>query len=397
MSPSGATTSPTYAGPPSDAGKSFTIPAPSRHAVSISLGVSAPGIAGTPAARQRSSTSGTTTGLTHASAPAAAASSTSAAVRTVPASTTSSGSERKRAIVSKAPSESSVISTTLIPPARNSATTRCASATRRSTATTRSRRIASITLIGARLYALAVRTLDGKTALVTGAAGAIGGAVTRAFAEAGAHVLAVDRVEAKVGDPYVADVTEPDAVEGAVDAAVERHGRLDIVFNGAGISGRALGDGPVETCTLDAWDAVLETNLKSVFLCCKHAIPALRRSGGGAIINLGSVLGLVGAEDFQTHAYAASKGGIVALTRAVAVAYAGDRIRCNAICPGLIDTPMSERARSDPRLRERLPELQPLTGAPGAPEDVAEAALYLASAEFVTGAVLTVDGGWTAR
>jgi NAD(P)-dependent dehydrogenase (short-subunit alcohol dehydrogenase family) len=242
-----------------------------------------------------------------------------------------------------------------------------------------------------------VRALDGKAALVTGAAGAIGGAVARAFVDAGAHVLAVDRVEPRIGDAYVVDVTQPEAVEGAFNVAFERHGRLDVVFNGAGISGRALGDGPVETCSLEAWDAVLETNLKSVFLCCKHAVPALRRSGGGAIINLGSVLGLVGAEDFQTHAYAASKGGIVALTRAVAIAYAGDRIRCNAICPGLIDTPMSERARNDPRLRARLGELQPLTGEPGAPEDVAQAALYLAAAEFVTGAVLPVDGGWTAR
>jgi meso-butanediol dehydrogenase / (S,S)-butanediol dehydrogenase / diacetyl reductase len=243
-----------------------------------------------------------------------------------------------------------------------------------------------------------VRALDGKTALVTGAAGAIGGAVVRAFADAGADVLAVDLAEAEAGNAYVADVTQPDAVEGAVNAALERYGRLDVVFNGVGISGRRLGDGPVETCSLEAWEAILETNLKTVFLCSKHAIPALRRSGGGAIINLGSVLGLVGAEDFQTHAYAASKGGIVALTRAVAIAYAGDRIRCNAICPGLIDTPMSERARSDPRLRERLRELQPLTGgAAGRPEDVAQAALYLASAEFVTGAVLAVDGGWTAR
>ena len=242
-----------------------------------------------------------------------------------------------------------------------------------------------------------MRALDGKTALVTGAAGAIGGAVVREFTDAGARVLAVDRAEASVGDSYVADVTQPRDVEAAFATALERYERLDVVFNGAGISGRALGDGPVETCSLEAWDAVLDANLKSAFLCCKHAIPALRDSGGGAIIILGSVLGLVGAEDFQTHAYAASKGGIVALTRAVAIAYAGDRIRCNAICPGLIETPMSERARNDPHVRERLKELQPLTGEPGSPEDVAEAALYLASAPFVTGAVLPVDGGWTAR
>ena len=235
--------------------------------------------------------------------------------------------------------------------------------------------------------------LEGKAALVTGAAGGIGSAVVRTFAEAGAQVLGVDRVE---GD-YVCDVTRSDEVERAVGAALERFGRLDVVFNGAGISGRSLGDGPVEACTEEAWDAVLETNLKSVFLCSKHAIPALRRAGGGAIVNLSSVTGLVGSEDFATHAYAASKGGIVALTRAIAVAYAHEGIRCNAICPGVIDTPMSERARSDPRIMERLAELQPLTGAPGRPEDVAGAALYLATAPFVTGAVLTVDGGWTAR
>jgi NAD(P)-dependent dehydrogenase (short-subunit alcohol dehydrogenase family) len=235
--------------------------------------------------------------------------------------------------------------------------------------------------------------LDGKAALVTGAAGGIGGAVVRAFAEAGARVLGVDRA----GADHECDVTRSDEVERAFATALERFGRLDVVFNGAGISGRRLGDGPVDSCTEEAWDAVLETNLKGVFLCSKHAIPALRRSGGGAIVNLSSVSGLVGSEEFATHAYAASKGGVVALTRAMAIAYAREGIRCNAICPGVIDTPMSERARSDPQTMARLEELQPLTGAPGRPEDVAGAALYLATAPFVTGAILTVDGGWTAR
>jgi NAD(P)-dependent dehydrogenase (short-subunit alcohol dehydrogenase family) len=235
--------------------------------------------------------------------------------------------------------------------------------------------------------------LEGKAALVTGAAGGIGSAVVQAFAEAGAQVLGVDRVE---GD-YVADVTQADEVERAVAGAVARFGRLDVLFNGAGISGRSLGDGRVETCTEEAWDAVLAANLKSVFLCSKYAIPALRAAGGGAIVNLGSVVGLVGSEIFDTHAYAASKGAIVALTRATAVAYAREGIRCNAICPGVIDTPMSERARSDAEIAQRLVDLQPLTGKPGRPEDVAGAAVYLASAPFVTGAVLTVDGGWTAR
>jgi NAD(P)-dependent dehydrogenase (short-subunit alcohol dehydrogenase family) len=238
-------------------------------------------------------------------------------------------------------------------------------------------------------------SLAGKVGLVTGAAGGIGAAVARAFEEAGADILRVDCVEGD--ETYVCDVTHSAEVEAAINATLERYGRLDVVFNGAGISGRGMGDGPVDACTEEAWDTVLETNLKSVYLCSKHAIPVLRRSGGGAIVNLSSVLGLVGATDFATHAYAASKGGIVALTRAMAVSYAPEHIRCNVICPGLIDTPMSERARRDPHIQTRLAELQPLTGEPGRPEDVAGAALYLATAPFVTGAVLTVDGGWTAQ
>jgi NAD(P)-dependent dehydrogenase (short-subunit alcohol dehydrogenase family) len=214
-----------------------------------------------------------------------------------------------------------------------------------------------------------------KTAVVTGSAGGIGRATVAAFEGAGFTVHGVDR-----GDSF---------------PALER---LDAVVCAHGISGRRLGDGPVDTCTEAGWDAVLDANLKSVFLYAKQAIPALRANGGGAIVTLSSALGLVGGDDdFATHAYAASKAGVIGLTRAMAVTYAPDGIRCNVVAPGLIATPMSERARHDPAILARLPELQPLTGDFGSADDVAQACLYLATAPFVTGAVLSVDGGWTAR
>ena len=228
--------------------------------------------------------------------------------------------------------------------------------------------------------------LSGKVAVVTGSAGGIGGAVAAAFADAGAEVVELDREQA--------DLTRPDEVA-AFFAGLER---LDVIFNGAGISGRSLGDGPVDECTVEAWDAVLDTNLRSVFLCSKHAIPLLRAAGGGAIVNLSSVMGMMaGDEDFTTHAYQVSKGGIITLTRAMAYHYGRDGIRVNAIAPGLIATPMSLRAQSDPGIVARLPELHPLTGDFGRTKDVAGAALYLATAPFVTGALLTVDGGWAVR
>ena len=228
--------------------------------------------------------------------------------------------------------------------------------------------------------------LAGTVVVVTGAAGGIGSAVAAAFEGAGASVVGIDREQA--------DLTRA----GEVEQAFADVDRLDALVNAAGISGRSLGDGPVAACTEEAWDAVLDANLKSVFLCCRQAVPRLRAAGGGAIVNVSSVLGLVGGdEDFATHAYAASKAGIVGLSRAIAVHYARERIRCNVVAPGLIATPMSARAQGDERIRSRLEDLQPLTGDFGAPEDVAAAALYLATAPFVTGAVLTVDGGWTAQ
>jgi NAD(P)-dependent dehydrogenase (short-subunit alcohol dehydrogenase family) len=240
-------------------------------------------------------------------------------------------------------------------------------------------------------------------ALVTGAGGGIGRAVTTALAGVGYAVLAVDRDVSGVpsgGDvvPHLADLVDDGEAAGAVAAAVDRFGRLDVLVCAHGGSGRRFGDGPVDECTEPGWDATLALNLTSVFLVCRHAVPALRAAGGGAIVTVSSVLGLVGGDrDFGTHAYAASKGAVIALTRSMAVTYAADGIRCNVVCPGLIATGMSARAQADEAIRARLAELQPLTGDFGAPEDVAQAVVYLAGARFVTGTVLTVDGGWTAK
>jgi len=258
-----------------------------------------------------------------------------------------------------------------------------------------------------------MKRLQDKVALVTGAASGIGRATALRFAAEGARVAAVDINEAGLNEtvaaisaggdqalPIVADLSVAVQVQQAIAYAGNRLGRLDSVFNGAGVSGRRWGDGPVDACTEEAWERVLTINLTSMFLVCKHAVPWLLRAGGGAIINLSSVLGMVGGdEDFATHAYAASKGGIIALSRAMAVYYAPRAIRVNVIAPGLIATPMSQRAQNDPRILARLEQLQPLTGRMGSPEDVAGAAAYLASddARFVTGVVLTVDGGWTAQ
>lgn len=258
---------------------------------------------------------------------------------------------------------------------------------------------------------MAEQLLDHKAAIVTGGASGIGRATALLFAQAGARVAifdldeeggqgAVEEIQSNNGTAIFvrADVSQAQDVAAAVKRTVGEFGRLDVIFNGAGLSGRKWGDGPTADCTEEAWDRVLTINLKSVFLGCKYAIPEMSKAGGGAIVNLSSVLGLVGGDaDFATHAYAASKGGIISLTRSIAAYYAPQQIRANVICPGLIATPMSQRAQANAAIRARLHELQPLTGDFGQPNDVAQAALYLASnqAKFVTGAVLTVDGGWT--
>lgn len=257
-----------------------------------------------------------------------------------------------------------------------------------------------------------MRRLDGKIALVTGAASGIGQAAAVRFAAEGAKVCLFDRnadglaqtaalLEAEGGESagFTLDLTDETAVKTAVDESVQKWGWLDAVFNVAGGSGRRFGDGPVDACTLDGWHATLNMNLTSMFLVCKYAVPHLLERRG-AIVNLASVLGMVGGdEDFATHAYAASKAGAIGLSRAMASYYAPRGLRVNVVAPGLIATPMSQRAQTDEHILGRLPQLQPLTGAMGTPEDIAAAAAYLISddARFVTGTVLTVDGGWTTR
>jgi NAD(P)-dependent dehydrogenase (short-subunit alcohol dehydrogenase family) len=254
--------------------------------------------------------------------------------------------------------------------------------------------------------------LTGKVAVITGGGSGIGRATAQLFAAEGAQVVILD-IDAdsasetlasfngpRPGSSYILDATDAPQVASAVEGVVSDYDRLDVLVNVAGGSGRKWGDGPADACTIDGWHKTLALNLDSLFYCCKYALGAMLKQKRGVIVNVSSVLGLVGGdEDFATHAYAASKGGIISLTRSIASYYAPRGIRANVICPGLIATPMSQRAQESEDIRARLPQLQPLTGDFGTPQDVAQAALYLASdaSSFVTGAVLTVDGGWTVR
>ena len=241
--------------------------------------------------------------------------------------------------------------------------------------------------------------LRDKVAIVTGGASGIGHATAELFSEEGARVVVFD-INQSNADALHVDVTSPVEVETGIKEVINRHRRLDILINVAGGSGRRWGDGPTDSCTLEGWDKTLALNLHSVFYCCKYALQVMLTQGLGVIVNVSSVLGLVGGDDdFATHAYASSKGAVISLTRSIASYYAPHGIRANVICPSLIATPMSQRAQESEQIRRRLPQLQPLTGDFGTPRDVAQAALYLASDEssFVTGSVLTVDGGWTVR
>jgi NAD(P)-dependent dehydrogenase (short-subunit alcohol dehydrogenase family) len=179
-----------------------------------------------------------------------------------------------------------------------------------------------------------------------------------------------------------------------VAAGIERFGRIDVLVNNAAV----LVAKDIVATELDEWERVFAVNVRGVYLCCKHVLPGMLARGDGAVVNIASTAGLVGLP--QRAAYCASKGAVIALTRQIAVEYAGRGIRCNCVCPGTIDTPLLAAALAQapepPAARAALFARQPL-GRIGTPEEVAEAALYLATAEFVTGTALVIDGGLTMR
>jgi NAD(P)-dependent dehydrogenase (short-subunit alcohol dehydrogenase family) len=241
--------------------------------------------------------------------------------------------------------------------------------------------------------------LEGKSAVVTGVGSGLGRAIARTFAAEGARVVGCD-VDDQAGEQAMeeigryrhADVSQEADVAGLVDAAVEAFGRLDVMVNNAAIQiEREL----VET-TEEELDRILAVDLKGVFFGCKHAVRAMRGSGGGVIVNVASILALVG--DGLLAAYCAAKGGVLGITRATAVQYGREGIRCNAVCPGDIDTPLVQAyfdAAPDPAARRAEVEGEYPLGRIATPEEVARAVVFLASdaSAFMSGQPLVVDGG----
>jgi meso-butanediol dehydrogenase/(S,S)-butanediol dehydrogenase/diacetyl reductase len=233
--------------------------------------------------------------------------------------------------------------------------------------------------------------MDGKRALVTGAGSGIGAAVARRVAADGADVTAGD-VNAEAAEAVAREVgAQAVALDVRDEAQVVAATRgLDVLVNVAGIGSTTN----APDTTLEVWEEVFAVNARGTFLCCKHAIPGLAARGGGSIVNIASAAGLVGLRN--RAAYCASKGAVIALTRALAVDHAADRIRVNAVAPGTVDTPWVRRLVEDAgESLDALRARQPL-GRLGTPDEIADAVAYLLDADFVTGAILVVDGGLTA-
>jgi 2-deoxy-D-gluconate 3-dehydrogenase len=248
--------------------------------------------------------------------------------------------------------------------------------------------------------------LTGRVAIVTGGNGGIGLGMAKGMAEAGAAILVAGRDETKNAEAVQAlaelgtsaaavrvDVTEEASCRAMVQAAVDRFGRLDVLVNNAGTNIRKQ----PEAYTLEEWRYLLETNLTSAFMCSLAAYPAMERAGGGKVVMIGSMMSIFGAS--FTAPYAATKGGIVQLAKALACAWAKDNIQVNAVLPGWIDSALTRRARRDlPGLEERVVARTP-AGRWGTPDDFAGIAVFLAgpASDFITGAAITVDGGYSVQ
>ena len=247
--------------------------------------------------------------------------------------------------------------------------------------------------------------VEGKVALISGSARGIGAATAKLLASEGAAVVLADvledegmATEAEITENggnatfMRLDVTDEENWKDVIEATVATYGKLDIVANNAGISGRTT----VEETPAENWDRVMEVNGKGVFLGTKLAIPELRKAGGGSIINISSIYGIVGSE--TSASYHASKGAVRIFTKSAAIQYAKEGIRVNSVHPGFVDSPMTAAAHALPEVHDLRVGRTPL-GRMGTPEDIAAGILYLASDEssFVTGSELVIDGGMTAQ
>jgi NAD(P)-dependent dehydrogenase (short-subunit alcohol dehydrogenase family) len=246
--------------------------------------------------------------------------------------------------------------------------------------------------------------LDGKVCVITGAGGGMGREAAILFSAEGASVCAADvnlaaaeetAAQARDAFAHQVDVADEASVAAMLSATAERYGGVDVLYNNAGIS--PSDDGSVLETSVDAWDRVQAVNTKGVFLCCKHGIPHLQRRGGGSVINVASFVAIVGAATSQIS-YTASKGAVLSMTRELAVQFARENIRVNALCPGPVETPLLLSIfGDDPAALERRRTHWP-TGRLAKPREVVNGALFLASDEssYVTGSTFLVDGGLTA-